>query len=58
MTIHGFTLATFLWHLLFDGIGDAGGYWAAKFCNHWYHRVPIAMAFGLLTTLGLVTLVG
>lgn len=58
MIIHSFTFMTFAWHLLFDAVADAGGYWAAKFCTHWYHRVPIAMGFGLLSTLGLVTLVG
>lgn len=58
LSLHSFTLVTFLWHLLFDGIGDAGGYWASKFCRHAYHRIPLAMACGLISTLLMVTLVG
>jgi hypothetical protein len=45
-------------HLFFDGLADAGGFYASTFCRHWYHKVPIAVAFALVTTLALVTLVG
>ena len=45
-------------HLFFDSIADAGGYWASTFCKHWYHRIPVAIGFALLSTLTLVTLVG
>lgn len=45
-------------HLFFDGIADAGGFYASTFCKHWYHRIPIAIAFALGSTLLLVTLVG
>ena len=57
--IHGIpTAKLYFQHIYFDGIGDAGGYYAATFCSHWYHRIPIAVGFALLTTLALVTLVG
>lgn len=45
-------------HMYFDGIADAGGFYAATFCKHWYHRIPIAIGIALLSTLALVTLVG
>jgi len=45
-------------HLYFDGLADAGGFYAASFCKHWYHRLAIAVLFALLTTLALTTLVG
>jgi hypothetical protein len=56
--IHSFTLWTYVRHLFFDGLGDAGGYYAATFCKHKWHRVGIAIACGLLTTLALVSLIG
>ena len=57
--IHGFPgVKTYGQHLFFDGIGDAGGYYAATFCSHWYHRIPLAVGIALGTTLALVTLVG
>lgn len=57
--IHGVPSAKlYAQHLYFDGIGDAGGYWAATFCHHWYHRIPIAVGFALLTTFCLITLIG
>lgn len=58
MTLHAFTLWIYLRHLFFDGLGDAGGYYAATFCRHRWHRWVIAGACGLLTTLALVVLVG
>lgn len=45
-------------HLFFDTIGDAGGFYAATFCKHWWHKVPIAVGFALATTYFLVTMVG
>jgi len=57
--IHGIpTAKLYVQHLYFDGIGDAGGFYAATFCTHWYHKIPIAVAIALLSTLCLVTLVG
>jgi hypothetical protein len=57
--VHGFPGAhLYAQHLYFDGIADAGGYYAATFCKHWYHRLPIAIAFALGATFLLVTLVG
>lgn len=57
--IHGIpSTKLYVQHLYFDGIGDAGGFWAATFCAHWYHKIPIAVAFGLTTTFCLVTLIG
>lgn len=57
--IHGFPgMHAYGQHLFFDGIGDAGGYYAATFCKHWYHKIPIAVGFALGTTLALVSLVG
>jgi hypothetical protein len=58
MVLHSFTLWVYVRHLFFDGLGDAGGYLAAGFCKHRWHRVTIAIAIGLLTTLALVSLVG
>jgi len=57
--IHGFPgTKLYTQHLFFDGIADAGGFYASTFCKHWYHRLPIAVGFALVTTLALVTLVG
>lgn len=57
--VHGVpTAKLFTQHLYFDGIADAGGFYAATFCKHWYHRVPIAIGFALVCTFALVTLVG
>lgn len=57
--IHGFPgTKLYTQHLFFDGIADAGGFYASTFCKHWYHRVPIAIGFALVSTLALVTLVG
>ena len=56
--IHGFSLVTYCQHLFFDGIADAGGWFAYQFCKHRWHRISIAVGFALLTTLALVTLVG
>ena len=57
--IHGLpTARLYSEHLYFDSIGDAGGFYAATFCRHWYHRIPIAIGIALLSTLALVTLVG
>jgi hypothetical protein len=58
MTFHAFTLWTYIRHLFFDGLGDAGGYYAATFCKHKWHRVAIAIVIGLVTTLALVSLIG
>lgn len=49
---------TYLKHLFFDGIADCGGYYASRFCKHRWHRLTLAVAFALATTLALVTLVG
>lgn len=57
--LHGFPgTKLYSQHLFFDGIADAGGFYASTFCKHWYHRIPIAIAFALGSTLLLVTLVG
>lgn len=57
--IHGFPGAkAYSQHLFWDGIADAGGFYASSFCKHWYHRIPIAIGIALLSTYLLVTLVG
>ena len=57
--IHGIpTAKLYVQHLYFDAIADAGGFYAATFCHHWYHRIPIAIGIALVSTLCLVTLVG
>jgi hypothetical protein len=57
--IHGVpSLKLYTQHIYFDGIADAGGFYAATFCSHWYHKIPIAVGIALLSTLCLVTLVG
>jgi hypothetical protein len=57
--IHGFPgMHAYGQHLYFDAIADAGGFYASTFCKHWYHRLPIAVGFALVSTLALVTLVG
>lgn len=57
--IHGFPGAKlYSQHLFFDGIADAGGFYASTFCKHWYHRLPIAVGFALGSTFLLVMLVG
>lgn len=45
-------------HFYFDFIAGLGGYWAATFCQHWYHRIPLFIAIDILTTFALVTLIG
>ncbi len=55
---HGFSLIVFCQHLFFDGIADAGGYYAATFCKHRWHRILVGVSFAMVTTLALVTLVG
>lgn len=57
--LHGFPgTKLYAQHLYFDGIADAGGFYASTFCKHWYHRLPIAVGFALVSTFLLVTLVG
>lgn len=57
--IHGVpTARLFSQHLYFDSISDAGGFYAATLCKHWYHKIPVAIAFALISTFCLVTLVG
>jgi hypothetical protein len=57
--VHGLPSARlYTQHLFFDGIADAGGFYASSFCKHWYHKIPIAVAFALASTFALVTLVG
>lgn len=57
--IHGFPgIHLYSQHLYFDGIADAGGYYAATFCKHTIHRIGIAVGFALVATFLLVTLVG
>ena len=57
--LHGVpSLKLYSQHIYFDGIADAGGFYAATFCHHWYHRIPIAVGVALLSTLALVTMVG
>lgn len=58
ITLHAFTALKYFEHLGFDGIADAGGYYASKFCKHRRHRIAIAVSFAFLTTLALVGLVG
>jgi hypothetical protein len=55
---HGFSLVVFIQHLAFDSIASAGGYYASRFCKHLRHRIAVAVAFTLLSTIILVTLVG
>ncbi len=58
-SIHGIpSTKLYTQHLYFDAIGDAGGYYTATFCTHWYHRIPIAVGIALLSTLALVTVIG
>jgi hypothetical protein len=57
--IHGLPSAKlYSQHLFFDAIADAGGFWAGSLCKHWYHKIPVAIAFALISTLALVTIVG
>ena len=57
--IHGIpSLKLYSEHLYFDSISDAGGFYAATFCNHWYHKIPIAIVIALLSTFLLVTIIG
>jgi hypothetical protein len=57
--IHGVpSVKLYVQHLWLDSIGAAGAYYAATFCSHWYHKIPIAIAFDLGSTFLLVTLIG
>lgn len=57
--VHGITSPKlYAQHFYFDFIAGLGGYWAATFCKHWYHRVPLFILIDVLTTFALVTLIG
>ena len=45
-------------HLYFEFIAGLGGYWAATFCKHAWHRITLFLVIDALCTLALVTLVG
>ena len=55
---HGFNLLTYARHLFFDGCADCGGFYASRLCPHRRHRIAVAIAIALVSTLALVTLVG
>ena len=56
--IHGFTVKVYAQHGYFDFIAGLGGYWAATFCKHTWHRITLFLVIDALCTLALVTLVG
>lgn len=57
--IHGFPgVKLYSQHLFWDSAIDATGFYAATFCKHWYHRIPIAIGGALIGTYILITLVG
>jgi putative Mn2+ efflux pump MntP len=56
--IHSFSFDKYFLHLIFDGAADAGGWYSYQFCRHRWHRVAVAVGFALITTLGLVMIVG
>lgn len=45
-------------HLIFEGCAAVGGYYARAFCKHRWHRIAVAIAWSMLTTLILVKIVG
>jgi hypothetical protein len=45
-------------HAYFDAIAGLGGYWAATFCEHTWHRILLMVTIDALTTFALVTLIG
>jgi hypothetical protein len=55
---HGFSVVAFTQHLLFDGIASGGGWYASRFCHHMRHRIAVAVASTLVSTLFLVWLIG
>lgn len=57
--LHGVhDLKLYMQHFYFDFIAGLGGYYAATFCEHWYHRIPLFIAIDIATTFCLVTLIG
>ncbi len=57
--IHGVSsVRLYAQHFYFDFLAGLGGYWAATFCSHWYHRIPLFIFIDVLTTFALVTLIG
>lgn len=57
--IHGVAgVKLYTQHFYFDFISGLGGYYAATFCTHAYHRVPLFVGIDLISTLALVTLIG
>jgi hypothetical protein len=58
-SIHGVpTFKLYCQHLYWDFTAGLGGYYAATFCKHAWHRWAIMIAIDLFCTLVLVTLVG
>lgn len=57
--IHGVpTFKIYCQHLYWDFTAGLGGYYAANFCRHTWHRWAIMIAIDLICTFFLVTLVG
>jgi hypothetical protein len=58
-SIHGVgSVKLYAQHYYFDFIAGLGGYWAATFCKHTWHRIGLFLTIDALCTLALVTLVG
>ncbi len=58
-SIHGVgSVKLYVQHMYFEFIAGLGGYWAATFCKHMWHRIALFMAIDAACTLALVTMVG
>lgn len=59
-SIHGFPPPAKLYaqHLYLDAIAGLGGYYAATFCKHLWHRLLVMLVIDLVVTMLLVTIVG
>lgn len=55
---HGFGIATYIQHLVFEAMADAGGWYASRYCTHLSHRIIVAVAFALTSTFLLTWLIG
>jgi hypothetical protein len=57
-SIHGFSAKVFAQHFYLDGCAGLGGYYAASFCQHRWHRIIVMVAIDLISTALLVSVVG
>jgi hypothetical protein len=53
-----FDLINYIEHLSFEGLAALGGYYARGFCKHTWHRIALAVAWSMVATFLLVSVIG